>query len=82
MRDLVMGESVNEFNPRLVLVRYGQIKTSTRLVISYQKKKYDSHDQIKSDSVMKGFKLEEFEKERDNRRQKFDQRFESIFGLN
>jgi hypothetical protein len=31
---------------------------------------------------MKGFKVEEFEKERDLRREKFDQKFESIFGLN
>jgi hypothetical protein len=42
LKELVLGEPPNEFNPRLVLVRFGQIQSRIRLIVSYKKKKYDS----------------------------------------
>jgi hypothetical protein len=55
-------------------------------MISYQKKRYDSHDGVKGDSVLQGKTIgeltEDFSTLRDIRRKSFDRKFEVVFGLN
>ena len=84
LRDLLLGQPVNELNPRLVVLRLGQTPQEVKFVISYSKKQHDSIDAARKASVLQATEnvLEDIETLKALRKKSFDNKFEAVFGIN
>lgn len=84
LRDLILGQPVNELNPKLVVMRLGQTTNEVKFIISYNKQSYGSEEEAKGASILRESDtiLEDMETLKTLRKKTFDNKFETVFGIN